>query len=297
MSTQHALAAASQHANPAHHDPMKKTHPSRNGGRTVSTWRLGVHGEASALAFIGLVVVLGGWELASRTELLPRGAIPPITEIFRALVTDLQTATLWTNLGETVSAWLVGLAVVIVVAVPAGILIGSSRHAFNSTYLTLQFFRSIPSIAALPVLILITGVGFSLTFVMVVLTALWPLLIQAVNGAHEVDPIARATARVYGVKPVGVFFRVSLPSALPYIATGLRLSATIGLIIAIASSLVAGGDGLGAMIAAASRNSQYPEMYARILIAGLLGLAVTWAFSQLESRVLRWQPSRQSGQG
>lgn len=253
-------------------------------------------GEAVVLGIAGLAVVLGGWEIISRTGLLPSGALPSLTDIFDALLMDLQTEALWANVWETVSAWWLGMVVVVVVAVPVGILIGSSRFTFNSTYLTLQFFRSIPSIAALPVLILITGVGFSLTFVMVVLTALWPLLIQAINGAHEVDPLARATARVYGVGVPGVFFRVSLPSALPYMATGLRLSATIGLIIAIASSLVAGGDGLGAMIANASRNSQYPVMYARILIAGLLGLLVTWLFSRLEGRVLRWQPARQGGQ-
>lgn len=282
MSIQHAPTPTPRRAESARTAPPRRPWPART--------------EAVLLGLAGIVVVLTGWEIVGRTGLLPAGSLPPVAEITGALLLDLQSAVLWVNLWETVSAWLLGLLVVVVVAVPAGILIGSSRLAFNSSYLALQFFRSIPSIAALPVLILITGVGFSLTFVMVVLTALWPLLIQAINGAHEVDPVTRATARVYGVKPVGVFVRVTLPSALPYIATGLRLSATIGLIIAIASSLVAGGDGLGAMIANASRNSQPPQMYARILVAGLLGLAVTWVFSRLEGRVLRWQPARQDGQ-
>jgi ABC-type nitrate/sulfonate/bicarbonate transport system permease component len=219
-------------------------------------------------------------------------SIPAPGAIVSSLASDMQTSRLWDGVLDSVGAWAIGLGIVVVVGVPVGVLLGSSRVLYAATRHTVEFLRMIPSIAALPLLVFVYGVGFQLTVVLVVLTALWPLLLQSMYGVHDVDPVARDTARVYGLGRVRVFSRVTMPSVAPYVATGLRLSGTIALVVAIATSLVVGGSGLGALIASASNSGQNPLMYGRILLAGILGLILTGALIAAERRVLHWHPSQ-----
>ncbi len=238
-----------------------------------------------ALALIGL------WELLTRTDVLPHQDFPPATTIFGDFVADLGDSGLWSSIGYSMAAWCVGLGIAIAVALPLGMLLGSSRIAYRGSTLTLEFLRTVPSIAALPVLLFVYGITFQLTVALVVLASVWPLLIQTMYGVYDVDPVLRDTGRIYGLSRWRSFTRVVLPSAAPYIATGLRLSAIMGLILAIATSLIVGGEGLGAEIAEAQRNGQTSLIYARVLLTSLIGLAVTFMLFQLERRVLRWHPS------
>jgi NitT/TauT family transport system permease protein len=238
-----------------------------------------------------VVAVLAVWEVVSRTGLVYERSLPPPSTIASALATDIQSSSLWVSVWLTVKAWLLGMAIVLGIAIPIGALIGLSRILSRASLLTLEFLRAIPAIAALPVLVLIYGVGFKLTVVLVVLGALWPLLIQTMYGVQDVDPVARDTARVYGVGRFRILRLVVAPSAAPYVATGLRLSAVTGMILAIAATLIIGGSGLGAAIAEAEQTGRIPVMYDRIFIAGLLGVAVTLVLRAIERRVLRWHSS------
>jgi len=240
------------------------------------------------------VVVLGAlllWEVLARTGVLFQPALPPPSEIGESLVDDVQTRYLWQSVWMTVKAWAVGLSIVIAVAIPVGIVLGMSRFASRATILTFEFLRAIPSIAALPILVLLYGVGFKLTVVLAVLGAMWPLLIQTMYGVQDVDPVARETARVYGLGRVRQFRLVVLPSAAPYIGTGLRLSGVIAMLLAVASTLIVGGDGLGSAISTAENTGQPALMFDRIFIAALLGLTVTIFLTAVERRLLRWHPS------
>jgi NitT/TauT family transport system permease protein len=238
-----------------------------------------------------VVAVLAVWEVLARAGVLP-SSVPAPGAIVSSLASDVQTSRLWDGVLASVGAWAVGLGIVVVIGVPVGVILGSSRVLYAATRHTVEFLRMIPSIAALPLLILVYGIGFKLTVVLVVLTALWPLLLQSMYGVHDVDPVARDTARVYGLGRGRVFSRVIVPSVAPYVATGLRLSGTIALVVAIATSLVVGGSGLGALIASASNSGQNTLMYGRILLAGILGLILTGALIALERRLLHWHPSQ-----
>ena len=142
-----------------------------------------------------VVAVLAVWEVLARAGVLP-GSISAPGAIVSSLASDVQTSRLWDGVLASVGAWAVGLGIVVVVGVPVGVILGSSRVLYAATRHTVEFLRMIPSIAALPLLVLVYGVGFKLTVVLVVLTALWPLLLQSMYGVHDVDPVARDTARV-----------------------------------------------------------------------------------------------------
>lgn len=238
-----------------------------------------------------IVSALALWELVSATGFVTQLVLPLPTSVASALVTDVQHGALWESVWQTMKAWLLGMAIVLAIALPVGALIGSSKLLSRASFVTLEFLRAIPPIAALPILVLLYGVGFKLTVVLVALGALWPLLIQTMYGVQDVDPVTRETARVYGVGRMRMVRLVVAPSAAPYVATGLRLSGVNGMILAIAATLLIGGEGLGQAIAEAQQTGQIPEMYGRIFVAGLLGVVVTLALRSLERRFMHWHPS------
>ena len=239
-----------------------------------------------------ILVLLAAWELLSRTGVLSREDFPPVTAIASSFFDDVQTTALWDSVAASIGAWLVGMAIVIAVGIPAGLLLGASSLAYRASHFTLEFIRTIPSIAALPLLMFVYGVSFQLTLMLVVLTALWPLLIQTMYGMHDVDPVTRDTGKAYGLGRIRRLAVIDIPSCTPYMATGLRISGILGLILAIGASLIAGGKGLGALIAQAANNGDTEVLYARLFLTSALGLVVTYGLIRLERRALRWHPSQ-----
>jgi len=240
---------------------------------------------------VAVLLVLLAAEFASRSGLIPTQDFPPVSVIGATLLQDLQEAKIWKAAGASLLAWAVGMAAVVLVAIPVGMLMGASRRVYGSTVFTVEFLRTIPSLAALPLLIFVYGIGFQLTLMLVALSSVWPLLLQAMYGMHDVDPVLHATGRVYGLDARKRLMLITLPSIAPYVATGLRISATTALVVAIAVSLVVGGEGLGGLIGSAAQSGLVALMYARILVTGLLGLALTLCLRAMERRVLHWHVS------
>lgn len=237
------------------------------------------------------LALLALWELASRSGLISVTLVPAPTAIAGELVADVQTNILWTSVWWSLQVWGLGFAIVIAIAIPLGLVIGSSSLLYRSTHLTVEFLRMIPSIAAVPFLVLVYGVTLRLGVIVVVLSAVWPLLIQVMYGMRDVDPVALETGRVYRLGRLHRFTRIALPSAAPYIGTGLRVSGVIAMIVAIAVPLIVGGEGLGAAIALSEQAGERTLTYARIFVTGLLGFTLTILLMRLERRLLRWHPA------
>src|SRR5690606_8211267 len=157
-----------------------------------------------------------------------------------ALVTELGNGEFWDRLLQTVQSWLIGFAVATVIALPLGLVLASTRFLFRSTRLIIDFLRPIPPLAILPLAVLLLGSGTSMKVWLVAFSALWPMLFQTIYGAHDVDGVARDTARSYGLGRGAIYRHVVIPGALPYIATGVRLAATIALVVTIATELIVG---------------------------------------------------------
>ena len=256
-----------------------------------------------ALRGLGRIVPLTGTLLfALVVELLVRsGAIdsrlmPPPTEVVDALLVEVRRGEFWSAIGDTLQGWAIGLAIAVLAAVPAGVLVGNSRFAYRSVRFLVDFIRPIPSIALLPLLMLVVGIDPKLRVYMVALAAFWPMFFQASYGVQDVDPVVRDTARAYRVGAVRRFLFVSIPGATPFIATGLRLSAAIALLLAGGTEMVVGIPGLGFQIFSAQYAGHITRMYALVAASGLLGMLIGVAFSRLERRALRWHSSQRKEQ-
>ena len=124
--------------------------------------------------------------------------------------------------------------------------------------------------------------------------AFWPLLIQTMYGVRDVDPVALETARSFGVGRLERLYRITLPSSVPYIATGLRISSTVSLILAFTAELFMGTKGLGQEVNIAQAYGLEVQLYALALATGFLGVAIHLFFTTLERRALHWHASQRS---
>ena len=132
-----------------------------------------------------------------------------------------------------------------VLAVPLGIALGSSEFAARAFRVPIEFLRPIPSAALIPLLFLTWGTSLKSEVFLATFGAFWPLLVQTMYGVHDVDPIAVDTARAFGVPAHERLCGITLPSAVPYIVTGLRIASTVALILAFTAELFMGTPGLG----------------------------------------------------
>src|SRR5437870_4483822 len=129
----------------------------------------------------------------------------------------------------SVRGWALGLAIATVLAVPIGILLGASDFAASAFRVPIEFLRPIPSAVLIPLLFLTLGTRLRSEVFLATFGAFWPLLVQTMYGVHDVDPLALETARSFKVGRLERLRRVTFPTAVPYIATGLRISSTVAL--------------------------------------------------------------------
>ena len=245
-----------------------------------------------ALPWLGVLAVLALFELLARTEIINSHYFPPVTTMFRALWDQLGTAELWRAIGDTLQGWALGLGIAAVAAIPIGMLLGSSRVSYRALRAVIEFLRPIPSVALIPLAVLVYGTGLQSKVFLAVYAAFWPILVQAIYGVQDVDPVATDTARAFGLGRVQRLVRVTLPSSAAYIATGLRISSAVALILAVTAELVIGSPGLGREINIARQGGATDLMYAMIIVTGLLGWALNAVFVAIERRVLHWHPSQ-----
>lgn len=239
------------------------------------------------LFVIGVTVVV---EVLARAGLLS-SYFPPPTAILAALGRGLIDGEISSQVGMTLLSFAEGLVLASVFAVTIGILMGAIAVVYDALKFIVEFLRPIPSVAMIPLAILFFGLGSSMRVAVITYAAFWPLLVSTLYGVRAVDPVALDTARNFGVSQFAALYRVTLPASLVAIATGLRVSASIALVVTVTTELVAGNSGLGFYISQMEQANRLPSMYAGILLTGILGYLINVLFFAIEKRVVFWSPS------
>jgi len=245
-----------------------------------------------AVGTLSVLASLALWELVSRTGTISEHDLPAMSTTVQELWSMVQTAAFWTAFFQTVRGWAIGLGLAVVLAVPIGIALGSSDFAAAAFRVPIEFLRPIPSAVLIPLLFLTIGTNLKSEVFLAAFGAFWPLLVQTMYGVRDVDPIAIDTARSFRLGRFEQLRRVTLPSALPYIMTGVRISSTVALILAFTAELFMGQPGLGQALNVASSFGLNEQIYALALATGLLGVAIHFLTVAVERRVLRWHPSQ-----
>ncbi|GAA2103770.1 ABC transporter permease [Actinomadura alba] len=244
-----------------------------------------------AAGVAGAVVVA---ELVSRTGLVDPDSLPPASVVlWRAAELVVDTEFL-TDVANTLKAWLGGLLLATVVAVAAGVVLSSTPWLNRATRIVVEFMRPIPSVALIPLAIVTFSSPTETKMSLVFYAASWPILINTLYALRDVDPVAKETMRSFGFGKTSVLVRVSLPSAAPFVATGVRIAAAVGLVVVVSTELVAGaGEGVGGYLMETQSGGGRPDlMLAGAVWAGLLGLLINTALVAMERRAFRWHTVR-----
>lgn len=236
-----------------------------------------------------MLVLFVALELLTRAELVTPEYLPPASEIVRETGALLGRSVFWSAFWATMQACLIGLGIATLVAVPIGLLLGLSKWAHRAAMTIVELLRPIPSVALIPLAILVWGRGTETKVALVVYACVWPILFNTIYGTHQVDSIADDTARVFGMGRVKTMRRVYLPAAAPFIFTGVRIAASVALILAVSTEIVAGGaNGLGIQLELARSFGDLKLSYAFTIVTGLIGLAMHFGFQAVEHRRFAW---------
>ncbi|UBU18714.1 ABC transporter permease [Nonomuraea gerenzanensis] len=252
--------------------------------RIIERSIIAARGAAGVLGFLAL------WEVVARYDLLPRDVLPAASTTLASSAELLGDPTFLSQIGATLWAAFVGYFLAVVIAVPAGLVLGLSDRLHAATATVVELLRPLPPVGLVPLLVLVAGQGLEMKAVVVALGCLWPLLVNTIHGVHSTDGTARATARSFGWSQRTVALRVVWPSAVPSVLTGVRITVSVALILCVGAEFIGGSrDGLGSWLL---QQSMLPggidTVCAGVVIAGALGLLVNAAVTALERRFAGW---------
>ncbi|WP_166873331.1 ABC transporter permease [Salinibacterium sp. ZJ450] len=182
----------------------------------------------------------------------------------------------------------IGVVVAILLGIALGTLIGSVRWLRQLFEPLLEFFRAIPPPVLVPLLLLLVGVNDQMKILVIISGALWPVLLNTVEGVRAVDDVLGDATRVYGIHGFARIRYLVLPSASPQIMAGVRQCLSIALILMVISEMFASSSGLGFTIIQFQRSFAIPEMWSGIVLLGLIGIALSLIFQFVERRILHW---------
>lgn len=243
------------------------------------------------LGLLGLALFGALFEVLPYAGLVSPEDVPPTHRILTTLVDQLTQQRFQTALVDTLRTWLLGLGIAVLGGVLLGVVIGSIPLLRNLTASTVEFLRPIPSVALIPLAVVLYGSTIRSTLILVIYASFWQVLVQVLHGVADVDPVARDTAAAYRLPVVARIRYLIWPTALPYAVTGIRLATSVALILAVTGELAIGSPGLGKEIAVAQASGATAAMYALVLLTGLVGVAANLITRGTERRVLAWHPS------
>ena len=248
-----------------------------------------------AARWLVLLAVAVAWQLAT----IGRQSVffPPLTEILSqardawlsgpassAFLTPAVASDVVPSLGRLLGGWL--LAVVAGVAV--GTAIGLVRNLADYLDPVIEFVRAIPPPAMIPPFIVVLGLGSDMKVALIAVGVVWPILLNTIDGVRAVDPVLVDTGRTLRTGRLRRLRLIVLPSAAPRIFAGLRVSLSLSLILMVISEMVAATGGIGFTLVQAERSFAIRQMWAGILLLGLLGYLLNTLLLVVERRVLAW---------
>ncbi len=232
-----------------------------------------------------LLVVL--WWFGSRdsTSLY----FPPLSEIMQVFVRDWFGPHFTADLLPSLGKFLAGFTISAVLGIGLGMLLGMNRYTRAATEPIVLFFRSLPGPVLVPIGIMLIGIGAGMNIFILVLGAVWPTLMNTIDGVRSLDPVQQDMCRSYRLTLGQRIRYVILPNAGPQIFAGLRTTLQLSIILIVVSEMVASVNGIGFYVLYSQQTFAVAETWAGTILLGILGYLASLIFIAVERRVLAWQ--------
>lgn len=213
---------------------------------------------------------------------------PPLSRILET------TASVWffegivTDLVPSILRILVGFGLALVVGISFGVFLGLLPKFEETIRPILEFLRATPGVAILPIATIFLGIGDEMKIFLIALAAMWPILLNTIDGVRSVEPVLLAMARSYRLTRKDRIVQIYMPNAAPAIFAGGRLSLAIATVVMVVTEMVGSPGGIGYFVLDAQRSFQMLNMWSGIVMLGLLGYALNLVFRFVETHILAW---------
>ena len=240
---------------------------------------------------VPLVVVIALLEVLVRQGFVKSYLMPTPTAVVLAIFNN--SAELGTAFLKTSAGALLGFAMSAVGGIAIAVALSSSKIVQRAFYPYAVFFQTVPIIAIAPLLVIWFGYGMKTVIASAFIVSIFPVIANTLAGLLSTDPALRDLFQLYGAKPLVTLFKLRFPAALPQIFTGLRIASGLAVIGAIVGEFI-GGEGLGSVVDVARTQQRVDKVFAAVLLASALGLALFGLINLISSLALRrWHVSEQ----
>ena len=268
-------------------DPSDEQHriPSRGIMSRVAALR-----RPYVVRLISVTLFFAAWETASRIADSPV-VLPSPLNTLSALFRLLQTSRLWEGLWETMQAILLGLGLAIVVGIVVGVLMGHFETVEWALDQYVNVFYSMPRVALIPVIIIWLGLGQPARVAVIFLLSVFPILINTWYGIKDLDPQYRELGESYVASRRDLLLDIAIPSAMPFIVSGIRLGVGRAISAAVVAELLLASVGLGGLLMEKSNVLATSDVYALAIVFAVIGVAMTESAKRFERWFLRGKVS------
>ncbi|MGH3214034.1 MAG: ABC transporter permease [Trebonia sp.] len=222
---------------------------------------------------------------------------PPLSSILKAVWDQWVTGPARAELSSSLEHLVVGYAIAAVAGIGLGIALWSLRYAREATAPYLYFLYVLPAPVLVPAALTLFGIGFTMKVVLIAFAALWPTLLNTLDGMRGVDAVKLDTSKVLGLSRARNVFQVVLPAASPQIVAGLRNSLQVAIILMVVSEWEASSDGIGYYLSNAQQSFDYTGMWSGIIVLAIIGIVANLLFVAAENRALRWHYGQRAVEG
>jgi ABC-type nitrate/sulfonate/bicarbonate transport system permease component len=245
-------------------------------------------GRAHRLWGVGLLVLLMLLWQVSALWWVSSANWPPVTDILQAIVAGLRSGELLEVFVSTLWRMAVGFVLGSLAGVTLGLAMATLPLLNAALRPLVELLRPIPIPAVVPPLILLLGIDHAMKIFVVAFATFFPVLVNTVGGVRAVDPTTLDVGRTLQVGRLRILLHVVLPTSLPYILAGLRISLSLALIVSVVAEMIAGSEGIGYYIMTMQYAMRASDMYAAIFLLAAAGYALNLAMQGVERHLLRW---------
>lgn len=238
------------------------------------------------LPFILPVAIIIFWYIITEgLHLVPSYVLPSPIDVLYSAINILQSGKLVQNTVDTLFKVFAGLILASVVAIPLGILMGWYQTLEDLCSFIISILRPIPPVAWIPFSILWFGIGTVPAVFIIFMGCVFPILVYTLDGVKRTDKVLIESAQTLGANDWNVLKKVILPSAVPYIVSGLKVGVGIALMCTISAEMIGSSSGLGYMILTATNLFDTGTTVVGMLVIGLIGLVLDYVFGLAQKRI------------
>jgi len=249
--------------------------------RAIAGWLL-----SSLKKYIAIFIVVVVWEVLPRIGLVDTFLLPPFSVVIKSLVQLVLSGEIAKHLAISFQRSFIGFVVGVGIAIPLGILVGWCSKFEEIIDPLLQACRNSSVLALYPVFLLFFGLNEVSKTAIIIWGTVWPTLINAIAGVKDTDQSLIKAARSMGISNFGLLHKVIVPALLPYLLTGVRLSATNSILLLVAAEMIGANAGLGYIIFAFQEGYAIPQMYAGVLTLSFIGVLVNALLVRMGKQLL-----------